>query len=107
MLTPSFMDGVEDIQAWTAYGHENGACTGCATSSFTDQQPPQIPDTRPQVLDPINAYQMVSMMEGVVQRGTGTAVKAVGKPLAGKTGTTNDGRDGWFIGLSPDLSAGG
>jgi penicillin-binding protein 1A len=61
---------------------------------------------REQVLDPATAYQMVSMLEGVVQRGTGTAVKAVGKPLAGKTGTTNEGRDVWFMGFSPDLVAG-
>jgi penicillin-binding protein 1A len=65
-----------------------------------------LPDDRPQVLDPAVAYQMVSMMQGVVQRGTGSAVKAVGKPLAGKTGTTNDGRDVWFVGYSPDLVAG-
>jgi penicillin-binding protein 1A len=58
------------------------------------------------VLDPATAYQMVSMLEGVVQRGTGSAVKAVGKPLAGKTGTTNEGRDVWFMGFSPDLVAG-
>src|SRR5204862_2316000 len=50
--------------------------------------------------------QIVSMMEGVVQRGTGTAVAAVGKPIAGKTGTTSDWYDAWFIGFSPDLAAG-
>jgi penicillin-binding protein 1A len=75
-------------------------------SSYNGEAPPEVPDTRPQVLDPTTAYQMVSMLEGVVQRGTGTAVKAVGKPLAGKTGTTNDGRDVWFMGFSPDLVAG-
>jgi penicillin-binding protein 1A len=105
-ITPSFIDRVQDNQGWTAYRHDDRACNGCVAASYTGQQPPQIPDTRAQVLDPINAYQMVSMMEGVVQRGTGTAVKAVGKPLAGKTGTTNDGRDVWFIGFSPDLAAG-
>ena len=75
-------------------------------STYNGETPPEIPDTRPQVLDPATAYQMVSMLEGVVQRGTGTAVKAVGKPLAGKTGTTNEGRDVWFMGFSPDLVAG-
>jgi penicillin-binding protein 1A len=105
-VTPSFIDRVQDNQGWTAYRHDDRACNGCVAASYTGQQPPEIPDTRPQVLDPINAYQMVSMMEGVVQRGTGTAVRAVGKPLAGKTGTTNDGRDVWFIGFSPDLAAG-
>jgi penicillin-binding protein 1A len=58
------------------------------------------------VEDPATAYQMVSIMQGVVDRGTGTAVKAVGKPLAGKTGTTNDYQDNWFVGFSPDLAAG-
>ncbi|HVJ40683.1 MAG TPA: penicillin-binding protein 1A [Dongiaceae bacterium] len=105
-ITPSFIDRVQDNQGWTAYRHDDRACNGCVAASYTGQQPPEVPDTRPQVLDPINAYQMVSMMEGVVQRGTGTAVRAVGKPLAGKTGTTNDGRDVWFVGFSPDLAAG-
>jgi penicillin-binding protein 1A len=105
-VTPSFIDRVQDNQGWTAYRHDDRACNGCLAASFTGQQPPEIPDTRAQVLDPINAYQMVSMMEGVVQRGTGTSVRAVGKPLAGKTGTTNEGRDVWFIGFSPDLAAG-
>ena len=67
---------------------------------------PVIPDTREQVADPGSAYQVVAMMEGVVQRGTGTAVKAVGKPIAGKTGTTNDFHDAWFVGFTPDLAAG-
>jgi penicillin-binding protein 1A len=75
-------------------------------TSYSGEAPPEIPDTREQVLEPTTAYQMVSMLEGVVQRGTGTAVKAVGKPLAGKTGTTNEGRDVWFMGFSPDLVAG-
>jgi penicillin-binding protein 1A len=58
------------------------------------------------VADPGSAFQIVSMMQGVVERGTGTAVRAVGKPIAGKTGTTNDFRDAWFIGGTPDLTAG-
>ncbi|TXH35634.1 MAG: penicillin-binding protein 1A [Rhodospirillaceae bacterium] len=105
-VTPSFVDRVQDNQGWTIYRHDDRPCDGCLAAAYNNQPPPQIPDTRPQVLDPVNAYQMVSMMEGVVQRGTGSFVKAVGKPLAGKTGTTNDGRDVWFIGFSPDLAAG-
>src|SRR5437899_6918127 len=54
----------------------------------------------------MTAYQITSMMEGVVQRGTGTAVREIGKPIAGKTGTTNDEKDVWFIGFSPDLVVG-
>ena len=65
-----------------------------------------MPDTRERVADPGSAYQVVSMLEGVVERGTGRRVRAVGKPLAGKTGTTNDSLDAWFIGFSPDLAVG-
>jgi penicillin-binding protein 1A len=63
-------------------------------------------DKRERVLDPMTAYQITSIMEGVVQRGTATVVKEVGKPIAGKTGTTNDEKDAWFIGFSPDLVVG-
>jgi penicillin-binding protein 1A len=55
------------------------------------------------VISPVTAYQIVHMLEGAVQRGTGTALRALGRPLAGKTGTTNDFRDAWFVGFSPDL----
>ena len=67
---------------------------------------PHLPDDRERVADPASAYQVVSMLQGVVQRGTGRRVSAVGKPLAGKTGTTNESRDTWFIGFSPDLAVG-
>jgi penicillin-binding protein 1A len=58
------------------------------------------------VLDPLTAYQITSIMEGVIQRGTGVSIKAVGKHLAGKTGTTNEAKDLWFVGYSPDLCVG-
>jgi penicillin-binding protein 1A len=105
-VVPTFIDRVQDAQGWTIYRHDERKCDRCQSASYDGAPPPELPDDRPQVLDPANAYQMVSMMEGVVQRGTASAVKAVGKPLAGKTGTTNDGRDVWFIGFSPDLVAG-
>ena len=63
-------------------------------------------DVRPQVLDPGTAYQVTSMLQGVIDRGTGTAARKVGKPLAGKTGTSNDFFDNWFMGYSPDLLVG-
>jgi penicillin-binding protein 1A len=65
-----------------------------------------LPDTRAQILDPRTAYQIVSLLEGVVQYGTGVSVKAVGKPIAGKTGTSNESKDTWFVGFSPDLACG-
>jgi len=61
---------------------------------------------RPGRLDAMTAYQITSMMEGVVQGGTATVMREVGKPIAGKTGTTNDEKDVWFIGFSPDLVVG-
>ena len=105
-IEPTLVDRIQDSHGWTIYRHDQRTCDGCQMSSYNGEAPPELPDTRPQVLDPTTAYQMVSMLEGVVQRGTGTAVKAVGKPLAGKTGTTNEGRDVWFMGFSPDLVAG-
>ena len=75
-------------------------------TNWTSQDEPKLVDNREQVLDPLTAYQIISMLEGVVQRGTATVVKAVGKPLAGKTGTTNDAKDAWFVGFSPDLAVG-
>jgi penicillin-binding protein 1A len=105
-IEPTFIDRVQDGQGWTIYRHDQRKCDGCAGMAYDGQPPPDLPDERPQVLDPMVAYQMVSLMEGVVRRGTGSAVSKVGKPLAGKTGTTNDGRDVWFVGFSPDLAAG-
>jgi penicillin-binding protein 1A len=105
-IEPTFIDRVQDGQGWTIYRHDQRKCDGCAGMAYDGQPPPELPDERPQVLDPMVAYQMVSLMEGVVRRGTGSAASKVGKPLAGKTGTTNDGRDVWFVGFSPDLAAG-
>jgi penicillin-binding protein 1A len=68
--------------------------------------PPELPDERAQLADPAAIYQVVHLLEGVVQNGTGRPVAAVGKPLAGKTGTSNDAFDVWFMGFSPDLVAG-
>ena len=105
-VEPTFIDRVQNSLGWTMYRQDQRKCDGCSGIAYDGQPPPDLPDDRPQVLDPAVAYQMVSMQQGVVQRGTGFAVKAVGKPLAGKTGTTNDGRDVWFVGYSPDLAAG-
>jgi penicillin-binding protein 1A len=78
----------------------------CLAESWQGQAVPELPDEREQVADPQHAYQIVSMLQGVVQRGTGRRVRAVGKPVAGKTGTTNDSQDTWFIGFTPDLAVG-
>ena len=75
-------------------------------TEFGPDHEPQIPDTRPQIISPATAYQVVSMLQGVVERGTGIRIHEIGKPLAGKTGTTNDSNDTWFLGFSPDLAVG-
>ncbi|PHS77959.1 MAG: penicillin-binding protein [Rhodospirillaceae bacterium] len=105
-IQPTFIDRIQDRNGTTIYKHDKRPCVGCDALSWTGQAVPEIPDLRKQLTDPASAYQMVSMLEGTIQRGTGRRAKAVGKPLGGKTGTTNDGRDAWFIGFSPDLAVG-
>lgn len=104
-INPTLIDRIQDRNGLNVYRHDPRSCEGC-NGTWHDQQEPLLPDTREQIIDPRTAYQIVSLLEGVVQRGTGVSVKAVGKPLAGKTGTTNDSRDTWFVGFSPDLACG-
>jgi len=104
-ITPTLIDSVQDRNGVTIFRADQRACDDCSNVEWHHQAPPVIPDTREQIADPASAFQIVEMMQGVVQRGTATVVKAVGKPLAGKTGTTNDFRDAWFGGFSPDLAA--
>ncbi len=106
-VKPFLIDRVQSKGGETVYAHDARACAGCNGVAWEGQPEPQLDDPRTQVIDPRTAYQMVSMLEGVVQRGTGSAVrKAVNKPIAGKTGTTNDYKDAWFVGFAPDLAAG-
>ena len=105
-IVPTFLDRIQDRNGRTVFRHDARACEGCANVDWTGQEEPAIPDTREQVADPRSAYQVVSMLEGVVQRGTGRRIRAVGKPVAGKTGTTNQSFDTWFVGFSPDLAVG-
>jgi len=105
-LKPTLIDRIQDRYGKTIFRHEERVCEGCAAASWNGQDEPKLTDTREQILDPMTAYQITSMMEGVVLRGTAPVVRKVGKPVAGKTGTTNDERDAWFVGFSPDLAAG-
>ena len=105
-LKPTLIDRIQDRWGHTIYKHDERICEGCDADRWKNQDEPKLVDTAEQVLDPMTAYQITSMMEGVVQRGTATVVKAVDKPIAGKTGTTNDEKDAWFVGYSPDLLAG-
>jgi len=105
-VTPTLIDRIQDRYGHTIYKHDQRECRGCAAPRWENQPEPTLVDRRERVIDPMTAYQITSMMEGVVLRGTGTAVKELGKPIAGKTGTTNDEKDVWFIGFSPDLVVG-
>ncbi len=105
-VKPTLIDRIQDRFGKTIFKHEERVCEGCDADSWQNQDEPVITDNREQVLDPMTAYQITSMLEGVVQRGTATVVKQVGKPIAGKTGTSNDYKDAWFIGYSPDLVVG-
>ncbi len=104
-ITPTLVDRIQDRDGRDIYRHDARNCEGC-NGPWSGQAEPLLPDTREQIVDPRTAYQIVSLLQGVVERGTGVSIRAVGKPLAGKTGTTNDSKDTWFIGFSPDLVCG-
>jgi penicillin-binding protein 1A len=105
-ITPTLIDRVQDRNGVTIYRADQRPCPDCQNVEWQHQAPPDLPDQREQIADPLSAYQIVSILQGVVERGTGRIVASVGKPLAGKTGTTNDSDDTWFVGFSPDLAAG-
>ena len=104
-VVPTLIDRVQDRQGRTVYKNDTRDCTAC-NADWSNQAPPELPITGEQIASPQTAYQMTSMLEGVIQRGTGQVVKSVGVPLAGKTGTSNEERDAWFVGFSPDLVVG-
>lgn len=105
-IVPTLIDRIQDRYGKTIYRHDERVCDGCTADGWNQQGEPLIIDNREQVLDPMTAYQITSMMEGVVQRGTGTGAKSLGRPVAGKTGTSNDYKDAWFIGFTPELAVG-
>jgi penicillin-binding protein 1A len=104
-VKPTLIDRIQDRYGHTIFKHDARECRGCdAPGGWKNQPEPQLVDRREQVLDAMTAYQITSLMEGVVQAGTATALKEVGKPIAGKTGTTNEAKDAWFVGFSPDVA---
>jgi penicillin-binding protein 1A len=106
-VKPTLIDRIQDRYGHTIFKHDARECRGCdAPDGWKNQPEPQLVDHREQVLDVMTAYQITSMMEGVVQGGTAAVMREVGKPIAGKTGTTTDAKDLWFVGFSPDLVVG-
>jgi penicillin-binding protein 1A len=108
-IKPTLIDRIQDRYGHTVYKHDKRECIGCDAGKWDNQPEPSLIDRREQVIDPMTAYQMTSIMEGVVLRGTAGSAgfqKEVGKPIAGKTGTTNEEKDAWFIGFTPDVVVG-
>lgn len=102
----TLIDRIQDRWGKTVWRHDERQCMGCMAEKWANQEEPELIDDRKQIVDPHTAYQMTSILEGVVQRGTATVLKSLNRPLAGKTGTTNEEKDTWFIGYTPDLVAG-
>ena len=108
-VKPTLIDRIQDRYGHTVYRHDERECIGCSAPKWENQPEPSLIDRRQQVIDPMTAYQITSIMEGVVLRGTAGGVgfqKEVGKPVAGKTGTTNDYKDAWFVGFTTDVAVG-
>ncbi len=102
-IVATMVDRIQDRYGKTIYRHDPRTCEKCDHLAWRGQNMPEFADRRAQILDADHAYQIVSMLQGAVQRGTGMAVSVIKRPIAGKTGTTNDVLDAWFVGFTPDL----
>ena len=105
-VSAALIERIQDRNGITIYRRDARPCIDCETDRWRDQAQPRVADGRPRVIGSDTAYQMVWILRGVIERGTGRRIRSLGKPLAGKTGTTNQNKDAWFIGFSPDLVAG-
>ncbi|MGL3827087.1 penicillin-binding protein 1A [Candidatus Pelagibacter communis] len=106
LVSPILIDRIQDGEGITIINNENRKCKNCESVSFTGKNFPKIVDNYKQILSPQTAYQVTSLLQGVVERGTGKKLKKLGLNLAGKTGTTNDNTDAWFIGFTSNLVIG-
>ena len=104
-VEPTLVDRVQDRWGRTVYRHDQRTCIDCSTPGLPPGDAPRIVSQRERVIDAITAYQLTSMLEGVVQRGTARSIQ-LPIPIAGKTGTTNDAKDVWFVGYSSSIAAG-
>ncbi|MGR3541824.1 MAG: penicillin-binding protein 1A [Hasllibacter sp.] len=106
-VEPTLVDRVQDRYGRTIYRHDPRTCVDCGDVALPRGQAPTVVSDRARVMDPITAYQLTSMMRGVTERGTARNVgAALGVPVAGKTGTTNDAKDVWFVGFTNTIAAG-
>ena len=105
-VTPYFIEQIQNRYGQTILKHDTRNCVDCNYDVWNSPTIPNLPDTREQLVDSLSAYQMTSILEGVAVRGTGARLRGIKHHLAGKTGTTNDNKEGWFIGFSPDLVVG-
>ena len=106
LVKPILIDRVQDSEGNTILNNENRICSDCDKISFTSNSYPKIDDNYKQVFSAQTAYQITSLLEGVIKRGTGKKLKKYKLNLAGKTGTTNDNTDAWFIGYTSNLVIG-
>ena len=105
-VEPTLVDRIQNRHGQTVYRHDQRLCPDCETASLAPGMAPRIVSTRERVIDPITAFQITSMMRGVVERGTAAGTVNLPVPTAGKTGTTNDSRDVWFVGYTSNIVAG-
>ena len=106
LVSPILIDRVQDSEGNTILNNENRTCANCDQISFTGEDYPFIKNNYKQIFSPQTAYQITSLLEGAVKRGTGKKLKDLNLNLAGKTGTTNKNTDAWFIGFTSNLVVG-
>tara|TARA_Y100000590_G_scaffold373771_1_gene437802 strand:- start:4365 stop:6707 length:2343 start_codon:yes stop_codon:yes gene_type:complete len=106
LVDPIFVDRIQDSEGNTIYNSEKRSCDTCDQISFSGDKIPIIKDNFKRIFSPETAYQITSMLEGAIQRGTGKNLKDLNLDLAGKTGTTNENTDAWFIGFTSNLVIG-
>jgi penicillin-binding protein 1A len=105
-VEPTLVDRVQDRAGQTIYRHDQRSCEDCAFAELAADSSPRITSNRERVMDAITAYQLTSMMRGVVDRGSASRAINLDVPAAGKTGTTNEAKDVWFVGFTNTMVAG-
>jgi penicillin-binding protein 1A len=106
LIEPIFLDRIQDSEGVTIFNSEKRICEKCKEISYLGNNIPKIKDNFPQIFSEETAYQITSMLEGVIKRGTGRKLRDLNLDLAGKTGTTNDNTDAWFVGYTSNLVIG-